>query len=128
MPKSKRRTHGSGKRPPQRISKHELSEALRDKFTLDELRELQREIDVIVEQERAKATEEAYKRQFAVMMRVLRDRFAWGSTRLHRLWADCLEYVHDIDAGHMTTQEMLDCLEHEDGICITWHVRVEDST
>lgn len=80
----------------------------------------------MVEGERAAATEEAYKRQFAVMMRVLHDRFAWGKKRLHRLWENCLEYIHDIDDGHMSTQEMLDCLEREDGIRITWKVRVED--
>lgn len=127
MPKSKHPTHGSGKKPPKRISKLELRKALEDKFSLDELRELQREIDNLIDQERAKATEEAYKRQFAVMMRVMRDRFGFGKKRLHRLWDNCLEYIHDIDAGHMSTQEMLDCLEHEDGIRITWSVRYEQA-
>lgn len=126
MPTSRHKKHGSGKRPPQRISKHELSEALRDKLSLEEQHKLQREIDILVERERAAATEEAYKRQFAVMMRVLHDRFAWGKKRLHRLWDNCLEYIHDIDEGHLSTQEMLDCLEREDGIRITWKVRVED--
>lgn len=126
MPTSKRKKHGSGKKPAQRVSKAELSDALRAKFTLQELEELQREINLLVERERAAATEAAYRRQFAVMMRVLRDRFAFGRDRLHRLWDACLEYIHDIDAGHMTTQEMLDTLEHEDGIRITWNVRLQE--
>lgn len=126
MPTSKRRKHGSGKRPPRRISKLELRDALAAKLDRGELDEIAREVNALVERERAAATEEAYRRQFAVMMRVLRDRFGFGRDRLHRLWDACLEYIHDIDEGHMSTQEMLDCLEHEDGIRITWRVRVEE--
>ena len=126
MPTSKRRKHGSGKHPPRRISKLELRDALTAKLDRGELEEIAREVNALVERERAAATEEAYRRQFAVMMRVLRDRFGFGQDRLHRLWDACLEYIHDIDEGHMSTQEMLDCLEHEDGIRITWKVRVED--
>lgn len=104
----------------------ELRDALTAKLDRGELEEIAREVNALVERERAAATEEAYRRQSAVMMRVLRDRFGFGQDRLHRLWDACLEYIHDIDEGHMSTQEMLDCLEHEDGIRITWKVRVED--
>ena len=71
----------------------------------------------------AHAVEEAYKRHWAITMRVLRDRFAWGKDRLRKLWDQSLDYLHDLDDGLMTTQEMLDLLEREDGIRITWTAR-----
>ena len=137
MAKSRKKQHGSGKpkklKPltynpvyTNKISKAELREALKEKLTLAELIELEKEIRKLAEDtgiESAKqATNEAYERQFAVMMRVMKDRFAFGHTRLRRLWDMCLEYIHEIDEGLITTKEMLDTLEHEDGIRIRWHV------
>ena len=70
------------------------------------------------------AVEEAYKRQFAVMMRALKDRFGFGRKRLHRLWDACLEYILDIDEGLLSTEEMLKCLKNQDGIVIRWRVDI----
>ena len=55
-------------------------------------------------------------------MRVLRDRFGWGQLRIKRLWDACLDYLHDISGGLVTPEEMLETLEREDGIQITWSV------
>lgn len=132
MAKSKKRKHGSGKpcAYTNRVGKYELSEALTNKLSSAELVELKRElsvtIDTAVKEAEKKATEEAYRRQFAVMIRVLRDRFGFGKKRLRRLWDSCLDYIHDIDEGLITTQEMIDTLEHEDKIVITWCVRYKE--
>lgn len=130
MAQKKRRKAPPHERPY--VSDLELRDALEAKLDTRELQALERQIRRAVEiaTERAvkAAVEETYKRHWAVTMRVLRDRFGWGKGRIRQLWDACLDYLHDMDGGLITTQEMLDTLEHEDGICITWHVRVEDST
>lgn len=139
MPKSKKTRHGSGKphRPKlpvydpvytDQLALPELRTALKEKLSLQELIELEKQIRNLVEntsrEAAAKATEEAYERQFAVMMRVMRDRFGFGKKRLRRLWNMCLEYIHDIDDNLLTTKEMLDTLEREDGIRLSWKVQL----
>lgn len=105
-----------------------LRTALLDKLTVAELNALNRQIQQAVEkacwQIAKESTEEAYKRQFAVMMRVMRDRFGFGKKRLRRLWDACLEYIHDIDEGLLNTEEMLACLKNEDGIVIRWRIEL----
>ncbi len=139
MPKSKKTRHGSGK--PHRakspvyapvytdqLAPPELRAALKEKLSLQELIELEKQVRKLVEdasmKASAKATEEAYERQFAVMMRVMRDRFGFGRKRLRHLWEMCLEYIHDIDDHLLTTKEMLDTLEREDGIRLSWKVQL----
>lgn len=138
MPKSRKKQHGSGKpKVPKplaynpvytdKITKTELREVLKEKLSLPELIELEKQMRRMAEDTSMaaakRATEEAYERQFAVMMRVMRDRFGFGRKRLRRLWDMCLEYIHDIDDGLLSTEEMLRCLENEDGIRIRWHVK-----
>lgn len=110
-----------------RVDNAALREALLDKLTVAEINELTRQTENAIQRATwdaaAAATEEAYKRQFAVMMRVAHDRLGFRRKQLRRLWDWCLEYIHDIDAGLLTTKEMLDCLEHQDGIRITWRVQ-----
>ena len=129
MPKTKKR------KPPvlrteriDRLDNEQLRAALKEKLTVAELAALEKQIRQAVEkatlQMAKEATEEAYTRQFAVMMRVLRDRFGFGRKRLRRLWDTCLEYIHDIDEGLLNTEEMLACLKNEDGIVIRWRVDI----
>ena len=110
-----------------RVDNAALREALLDKLSVAEINELTRQTENAIQRATwdaaAAATEEAYKRQFAVMMRVAHDRLGFRRKQLRRLWDWCLEYIHDIDAGLLTTKEMLDCLEHQDGIRITWRVQ-----
>ena len=54
----------------------------------------------------------------------MRDRFGFGRKRLRRLWDACLEYIHDIDEGLLSTEEMLKTLENEDRIKISWRVEI----
>ena len=111
-----------------RLDNAALRETLLDKLTVDELNALTKQIEQAVEkacwQIAKEATEEAYRRQFAVTFRVLRDRFGFGRDRLRRLWDLCLEYIHDIDEGLLSTTEMLETLQREDGIKITWRVEL----
>ena len=111
-----------------RLDDAQLREVLMQKLTVPELAALNRQIQTAVEkacwQIAKESTEEAYKRQFAVMMRVMRDRFGFGKKKLRRLWDACLEYIHDIDEGLLSTDEMLKCLKNEDGIVINWRVEV----
>lgn len=105
-----------------------LRTVLLDKLTVAELNALDKQIRQTVEkacwQVAKESTEEAYKRQFAVMMRVMKDRFGFGKKRLRRLWDACLEYIHDIDEGLLNTEEMLACLKNEDGIVIRWRIEL----
>lgn len=111
-----------------RLGNDQLWAVLMEKLTVMELNALNRQIQTAVEKAcwtvAKDATEEAYKRQFAVMMRVLKDRFGFGRKRLHRLWDACLEYIHDIDEGLLNTEEMLACLKNQDGIVIQWRVDI----
>lgn len=111
-----------------RLDNEQLRAALIDKLSVAELNALDKQIRQTVEkaclQIAKESTEEAYKRQFAVMMRVMRDRFGFGKKRLRRLWDLCLEYIHDIDEGRLSTKEMLETLQREDGIKINWRVEL----
>jgi hypothetical protein len=111
-----------------RLDNDALRNALIDKLSIAELNALNLQIQTLVQktglQIAKESTEEAYKRQFAVMMRVMRDRFGFGRKRLRRLWDACLEYIHDIDEGLLNTEEMLTCLKNEDGIVISWRVEI----
>lgn len=111
-----------------RLDNEQLRAALIDKLTVAELNALDRQIRQTVEnaclQIAKEATEEAYRRQFAVTFRVLRDRFGFGRERLRRMWDLCLEYINDIDEGRLSTKEMLETLQREDGIGIDWHIKI----
>ena len=124
MAKNKKRRAAPHERPY--VSDLELREALEEHLSERELQALERAIRRAVEiaTERAvkAAVEEAYRRYWAISMRVLRDRFGWGRDRIRRLWDACLDYLRDMDGGLITSTEMLETLEHEDGIRITWSV------
>lgn len=126
MAQSKKRKHGSGKKPTPHMDKLALRESLREKLTDDELQELEREIRASIkhglEEVQERTMQESYVRHWAVTMRVLRDRFGWGKERILRLWNLCIEYLEDIQDGRITAQEMLNVLEREDGITISMDI------
>lgn len=110
----------------QRATSDELGKALREKLTVAELATLEsqirKSIGIAVDEAAKKATEEAYTRQYAVTMRVLRDRFGFGKKRLNRLWSASLDYIRDMDSGLIDVKDMLSTLEHEDKIKLAWRV------
>ena len=124
MPKSRKKQHGSGKKPTPRIDALTLGDRLHDALSREELEALEREIRNLMakeaEEARQLAAEQAFQRHWAISMRVLRDRFGWGGQRLRKLWDACLDYLKDMDGGLITAEEMLETLENEDGIRITW--------
>lgn len=128
MPKNKPRRHQTPHERPY-VSNLELRHALEEKLSERELNALEKQITTAVQiaTERAVqlAVEEAYRRHWAITMRVLRDRFGWGKDRLRRLWDQSLDYLRDMDDGLITAEEMLRVLEREDGIRITWNARGE---
>lgn len=120
---------GKAKKPRKRplpIGKLALREGLAAKLSAEELRELEREVRVAVEKACTEAVDRAVtetcRRHWAVVMRVLVDRFGWGQVRITRLWDACLDYLHDIEDGRLTPQNILDTLEHDDHITISWEV------
>lgn len=128
MPKNKPRRRQTPHERPY-VSNLELRHALEEKLSERELCALEKQITTAVQiaTERAveRVVEEAYRRHWAITMRVLRDRFGWGKDRLRRLWDQSLDYLRDMDDGLITAEEMLRVLEREDGIRITWNARAE---
>jgi len=127
-PKPKKKNRPLSTEYIEKLNNEQMQAALMAKLNVAELTALEKQIRQAVEkaclQVAKESTEEAYKRQFAVMMRVMRDRFGFGRKRLRRLWDACLEYIHDIDEGLLNTEEMLACLKNEDGIAINWRVEI----
>ena len=111
------------KKPPKErpyVSNLELKEALTEKLTERELNALEKQIRTAVEIACDKAVGMAITatctRDWAVALRVLRDRFGFGKERIRRLWEAALEYLTDLDNGLISTEEMLSVLEREDEI------------
>lgn len=113
------------RKPPKErpyVSNMELREALSERLTERELNALEKQVRTAVEiacdKAVAMAITETCKRDWAVALRVLRDRFGFGKERIRRLWEAAVEYLKDLDDGLISTQEMLNVLEREDEIVI----------
>ena len=130
MPKSKKAKHGSGKpHKPKPLTydpvytdglTDNLRNALKTKLTLKELIDLELQLRKAVEQTARRATFDCHKTTWAVVLRVLHDRFGFESDDKKKLYDASLEYLKDIRDKRLTLQEMLDTLEHSDGIRLTW--------
>lgn len=130
MPKSKKAKHGSGKpHRPKPLTYDpvytdgltpDLRASLKAKLTLPELIELEKQLRRAVEQTARRATFDTHKCTWAVCLRVLHDRFGFESEQKKQLYDWSIEYLKDIQDGRLTLQEMLDTLEHSDGIRLTW--------
>lgn len=127
MPKTKRRRQAPHERPY--VSEMELKEALQDKLTVRELNALEKQVQKAVEkgcnQAVALSVEETFKRHWAVTMRVLIDRFGWEQGDLTRLWDAVMDYLQDYAEGRLNTKDMLNTLEHEDNVTISWTAKDE---
>lgn len=130
MPKSKKAKHGSGKpHKPKTLTydpvytdglTENLRNALKAKLTLKELVDLELQLRKAVEQTARRATFDTHKTTWAVVLRVLHDRFGFEAEDKKRLYESCLEYLKDIRDKRITLQEMLDTLYNEDGIFLSW--------
>lgn len=117
------RARTARKKPPRErpyVSNLELKEALSERLTERELNALEKQIRTAIEiacdNAVAMAITETCTRDWAVTLRVLRDRFGFGRERIQRLWSNALEYLTDLDNGLINTKEMVSVLEREDGI------------
>ena len=130
MPKSKKAKHGSGKpHKPKTLTydpvytdglTENLRNALKAKLTLKELIDLELQLRKAVEITAKRATFDTHKTTWAVTLRVLHDRFGFEAEDKRKLYDASLEYLKDIRDKRLTLQEMLDTLEHSDGIRLTW--------
>lgn len=129
MPKTKRKRQAPHERPY--VSNLDLREALAEKLTDRELNALEKQIRTAVEIATERAVYDTitatFVRHWAVLIRVMRDRFGWGQQRLMRLYDLCKDYLVDIAEGRITVEEMLAVIEHDDDIRILWdRVKTED--
>ena len=130
MPKSRKAKHGSGKpHKPKPLTydpvytdglTENLRNALKTKLTLKELIDLELQLRKAVEQTARRATFDTHKTTWAVCLRVLHDRFGFESEQKKQLYDWSIEYLKDIRDGRLTLQEMLDTLENEDKVRLTW--------
>lgn len=128
MPTSKKKKHGARKphKPPVYQPEHTLglSDSLRSaliaKLDLKELIALEKQLRMVVEEEKREATINTHKTTWAVVLRVLNDRFGFETEDKRRLYDESMDYLQDIRDKRITRQEMLDTLENEDGIRLTW--------
>lgn len=133
MPKSEVKRHGSGKSYKPKPVKYDpkytrefrdnLREKIRENFTAAEIMEMERQIQVAVEKAEQTAVIETHNRTCAIVFRMLHDRFGFETEQKKELFDGALDYLRDIQEGRMTTQEMLDTLEIEDGVRLTFNVK-----
>lgn len=132
MPKSKVKRHGSGKVYKPKPVKYdpqytrELRDGLREKLhehlTLAELAEMEKQVSQAVEKAEQRAVVETHNRDWAIVFRVLHDRFGFETEQKRLLYDTAVEYLEDIRDGRLSAQELLATLEHQDGIRLvtTW--------
>lgn len=132
MPTSKKKHHGSGKPYKPKPVKYDpkytrefrdnLREKIRDNFTAAEVMEMERQIQVAVEKAEQRAVVNTHNRDWAIVFRVLHDRFGFEADQKRLLYDTAVEYLEDIRDGRLSAQELLDTLEHQDGIRLvtTW--------
>lgn len=132
MATNKKKKHGSGKQYKPKPVKYDpkytrefrdnLREKIRENFTAAEVMEMERQIQVAVEKAEQRAVVETHNRDWAIVFRVLHDRFGFEAEQKKLLYDTAIEYLEDLRDGRLTTQEILDTLYNEDGIKLqtTW--------
>lgn len=133
MPKSRVKKHGSGRvyRPKPIVYDpvytdgltDDLRHTLKTKLNLKELVELEAQLRGCIKETAEKATIDTHKTTWAVVLRVLHDRFGFEVEEKKRLYDLCTEYLHDIAEGRLSLNDMMNTLLHEDGISITYDGR-----
>lgn len=101
----------------------DLRHTLKVKLTLAELIELEKQLRKTVEVTAQDATINTHKTTWAVVLRVLHDRFGFEVEDKKKLYDLCTEYLHDIAEGRLSLNDMMNTLLHEDGIAITYDGR-----
>lgn len=125
MPKSKTRKHPPHKPKVLKYDPHytdgltpDLRHTLKTKLTLPELIELEKQLRNTVHATAHDATISCHKTTWAIVLRVLHDRFGFEQEDKLKLYETSLEYLQDIASGILSLQDMIDTLLNEDGICL----------
>ena len=115
------------KKPPRErpyVSNLELRQVLQERLNERELNALEKQIrtacEIACDRAVTVAITETCKRDWVVVFRVLRDRFGWGRVRIQRMWGTAKEYLIDLDAGRIKTEELESIAERDDGIIFTF--------
>lgn len=97
----------------------DLRAALKEKLSLAELVELEKQLRRADEEVRKKTMGETFRLTCFVFFRVLHDRFGFGDRRKASFWDAAKEYFDDVIAGRITPEEIGRTVE-ADGIRIEW--------
>ena len=123
MPKSRVKKHPPHKPKTPRYDPRytdgltpDLRHTLKTKLTLPELIELEKQLRNTVQATAHDATISCHKTTWAVVLRVLHDRFGFEQEEKLKLYEASTEYLKDIADGILSLQDMVDTLLNEDGI------------
>ena len=123
MPKNKVRKHPPHRPKPLHYDPQytdgltpDLRHTLKTKLTLPELVELEKQLRNTVQATAHDATISCHKTTWAVVLRVLHDRFGFEQEEKLKLYEASTEYLKDIADGILSLQDMVDTLLNEDGI------------
>ena len=94
----------------------DLRHTLKTKLTLPELVELEKQLRKTVQATAHDATISCHKTTWAIVLRVLHDRFGFEQEEKLKLYEASMEYLKDIADGILSLQDMVDTLLNEDGI------------
>ena len=94
----------------------DLRHTLKTKLTLPELVELEKQLRNTVQATAHDATISCHKTTWAIVLRVLHDRFGFEQEEKLKLYEASTEYLKDIADGILSLQDMIDTLLNEDGI------------
>lgn len=97
----------------------DLRAALKEKLSLAELIELEKQLRKSLQDAEERACKASFMVAFALTFRVLHDRFWFGKKRKLRYWDTVSSYLDDFNNGLITLPEMLKTVE-ADGIKMTW--------
>ena len=98
----------------------DLRATLKSKLTLPELIELEKQLRKTVQATAQDATIACHKTTWAVVLRVLHDRFGFEVDQKKQLYELCTEYLHDVADGILSLQDMIDTLKFEDGVVLDY--------
>ena len=97
----------------------DLRAALKEKLSLAELIELEKQLRRDAEKSAKKISSEMFELSILIFFRVLHDRYGFGSKRKVDFWNVAKSYFEDVIEGRLTLGEMRNVAK-DDGIEINW--------
>lgn len=97
----------------------DLRAALKEKLSLAELIELEKQLRRDAEKSAKKISSEVFELSILIFFRVLHDRYGFGSKRKAEFWSVAKSYFEDVAEKRLTMDELRSTVR-EDGIEINW--------